>query len=677
MARQIGLFAMFIFIFCFYTGYSYADSSGNGRVNIPGMAVVTASSTEAAPEWAVMQRQLIKTMEEAIPFYLNRFTRRGGTLYGSGPWDDVAEMFYNWSLCYGIGADEKLLNTALEEFNALIRQSTNDNQLYKEFAKSDDWFHISEGLMAFYDLAIGDPAIPENVDRAKRFAGFYMNEDPECTKNYDPVNKLIPYISSGSKGPSENFGAEYMINYGHASLYPRVKENIEPYWGENPKRRKEITTIYNDVVNRCDVPVNLGAVGLVTNAYLYTGDEKYKKWVLEYVDAWIVRIKQNNGIIPDNIGQSGKIGEYRKGQWWGGFFGWSGRYSIHMIFSALTLATECANLVSGDPKYLYLLRSQIDVLLGNSKITKEGQLVVPYKYGSEGWYSYRPMRIFDLSHLWNESMDPSDWQRIEKVMNGSKYYPPGYSGQWGENMFDANDTQQYVPGEPFDCNYVPSEGDRNIDYPTEFPRIAYYAGKNPDWPLKIMKADYKEVVSRMEFMRNDTRDIYSINADDLYPNNPVITKGLIQVTMGAPQTVYNGGLLRARVRYYDIDRARPGLPSDVAALVERLEDKLTTVRLVNLSIADTRKLIIQAGAFGEHDFLDVKYQVVTLSTNRKKSIENKTIPVNSKYLAVVLPPSTTITLEMGMRRFVNKPAYAFPWQSDTTLINDFQRENPR
>lgn len=95
MKRQTGFFVVFIFIFCFYAGYSYADSSGKGPVNIPGMAVITASSTEAAPEWAVLQRHLIKTMEEAIPFYSNRFTRRGGTLYGNGPWDDVAEMFYN------------------------------------------------------------------------------------------------------------------------------------------------------------------------------------------------------------------------------------------------------------------------------------------------------------------------------------------------------------------------------------------------------------------------------------------------------------------------------------------------------------------------------------------------------------------------------------------------------
>lgn len=641
------------------------NSICKGQFKINGIAVIKATARETPPSWAVMERQLIKSMEDAVPTYLSKFTRRDGSLYGNGPWDDVTEMFYNWSLFYAIGADEVLFNTAIKEYNALVRQCTyRDDQLYKEFTRSDDWFHISEGLMAFYDIALGDPAIPENIARAKRFAGFYMNEDPECTANFDPVHKLIPYISSGSKGPQENFNTIYMINYGHSSLYPIVKETIKPGWEKDPKLRKEISDIYKNVVNRCDVPVNLGSVGLITNAYLYTGDEKYKRWILDYVDGWIARIKQNNGIIPDNVGQTGKTGEYRKGQWWGGFFGWTGRYSVHMIFSAATLASECAYLVSGNADYLYLIRSQIDNLLNNLKVSKEGQLLVPYKYGPEGWNSYRPVRISDLAHLWNESMDEGDWQKIEKVLAGSRYYPLAYSGRWGQNMYNVSDTQQYVPDAPFDCNFVPSEGDRNIDYPTEFPRLSYYAGRNPDWPYKILAADYKEVARRLEFMRTDPRDIYSINADDLYPNNPVITKGLTQVTMGAPQTVYNGGLLRARVRYFDTGRQRPGLPEDVAALVEKLEDKNTTVKLVNLNVADTQKLIIQAGAFGEHLFTEIKYQDVKVEgRDRKISVTDRTIAVNSKYVEVVLPPATSITLQLGMNRNVNKPTYAFPWHS--------------
>ena len=46
--------------------------------------------------------------------------------------------------------------------------------------------------------------------------------------------------------------------------------------------------------------------------------------------------------------------------------------------------------------------------------------------------------------------------------------------------------------------------------------------------------------------------------------------------------MYNGGLLMARLRYFDPQRRRPGLPSDVAALVESLADERAVLHLVNL-----------------------------------------------------------------------------------------------
>ena len=118
------------------------------------------------------------------------------------------------------------------------------------------------------------------------------------------------------------------------------------------------------------------------------------------------------------------------------------------------------------------------------------------------------------------------------------------------------------------------------------------------------------------------------------------------------------------MRYFDIDRVRPGLPEDVAALVEGLEADRTVVHLVNLSAIHTRKLIVQAGAFGEHAFNDVKY-TVQLDDNVLKEI---TAPVNNKYFAVELPPGTSVKLDIGTRRFVNKPSYAFPWHGDSVPI---------
>ena len=87
--------------------------------------------------------------------------------------------------------------------------------------------------------------------------------------------------------------------------------------------------------------------------------------------------------------------------------------------------------------------------------------------------------------------------------------------------------------------------------------------------------------------------------------------------LGAPHSVYHGGLLRATVRYYDKDLCRPGVPQDVGALVDKLTSDGVGIQLVNLNRNQTRNLIVQAGAFGEHEFTTVK-------------TESETQPVNSK-----------------------------------------------
>ena len=49
------------------------------------------------------------------------------------------------------------------------------------------------------------------------------------------------------------------------------------------------------------------------------------------------------------------------------------------------------------------------------------------------------------------------------------------------------------------------------------------------------------------------------------------------------------------------------MPLDVAALVDQLEPDSVGIRLVNLSGTETRNLIVQSGAFGEHQFTKVTY----------------------------------------------------------------------
>ena len=88
---------------------------------------------------------------------------------------------------------------------------------------------------------------------------------------------------------------------------------------------------------RGDVPINLTAAPLIANAFLYTADEKYRQWIVDYLGKWIELTQLNDGITPDNVGLSGKIGEYTGGQWWGGYYGWKWpRGGTDIVLATLT-----------------------------------------------------------------------------------------------------------------------------------------------------------------------------------------------------------------------------------------------------------------------------------------------------------------------------------------------------
>ncbi len=629
-----------------------------GQNQVSNIAQIRASAMGKAPAWAIMQKEVILAMEDAADFYWSRFTYQDGSTISEGPYDDLYEMFFNWPDFYIMGGDDRFFERALQAYNGITITNTPHppdsgdyfHRLYKEFPKHDDFFHISEGMTLFYNLFLGNPNLPANIDRACRFAGFYLNEDPEA-RNFDSTHTLIPSIFTGSKGPLKSSDAEYNLRYGHASLYPIITA-LEPDWHLDPKRKMEVQAIFDEVVTQSDVPVNLAATGLMTHAYLATGDQKYKTWVLNYVDAWMDRIDRNGGIIPDNIGINGKIGERRHGQWWGGLYGWYGRYGVMMMYAAMTVATECAYLLSGDEKYLGLLRTQIDQLMEKAITLENGQQLVPYRRNQEGWHSYRPMMIRDLAHLWHASMEDQDWNRIMAVRTGHKFRPLADEGIWGQNTLDHIDTLKYSPSSAFDWSKELTMGDRTMGK-SEYARLMYYAGENPNWPFEALQADYTEMSRRMEFMRNDPRPITEINKDDTYPNNPIITKALQQTTMGTPQTVYFGGLLRALVRYFDIGKKRPGLPQNIAALVTSISKESLGIDLINLDPVLERSVLIQAGAFGEHRFTSATWKGLD------QEVQARTL--TDKYVIIIMPPSTQISLELGIDRFVNDPSYRFPW----------------
>jgi hypothetical protein len=95
-----------------------------------------------------------------------------------------------------------------------------------------------------------------------------------------------------------------------------------------------------------------------------------------------------------------------------------------------------------------------------------------------------------------------------------------------------------------------------------------------------------------------------------------------------------------------------------------------------LSPFEAREVIVQAGAFGEHQFTKVKYQVRSDPealqpdhfTRPSFRLADRTANVNRKFFAVRLAPGTGLTLEMGITRFANRPGYVFPWHGDTIPV---------
>ena len=73
---------------------------------------------------------------------------------------------------------------------------------------------------------------------------------------------------------------------------------------------------------------------------------------------------------------------------------------------------------------------------------------------------------------------------------------------------------------------------------------------------------------------------------------------------GAPMHISHGGLKHATVRYYDGTLRRPGLSDAVAALVHSIGPDFVELELVNLDLVSPRRVVVQAGSFGEHRFVD-------------------------------------------------------------------------
>lgn len=602
-----------------------------------------------APAWALLEQQLLRHNSAAVERFAAKYidergylahTPRWGTL--DGP-DDAIETYWNWTLLHALGASDRVLELFklgqeghIKQYNEIrtkLTELAKNGSYHREFITQSDWFHTAEGMRAFLLQGLSDPNNDLYRERMKRFAAMYMGEDPDAP-NYDPVNKVIKSIWTGSKGP--------MLR--KATTYDWVGDPVPGIFHllHNPAGRGKMLDLeanYKKMLSHCDEYLdsvgdnflNPAATILGLNAYMLTGDEKYRKWVIDYMTAWKQRSEETGGMIPSNVGLNGKIGGEYNGQWWKGTYGWNftifdgelGETAHRGYFTDGTFpGFGNALLASGDPAFINVMRKQMALVYAQKKEVN-GRMQIPQMYGDPrgykhngppSWYHWTNRlhtdRLMEL-YLW--SMDRKDMEYIPASAAIGRGGGDGYA-----------------------------ESDRTSAW------LGYLEGKAPDFPEKALQADLQRIQHKMQMMREDETSADTRLADYLLDFNPATTNGLTNLMLGGYFSRGRIWVLHSRFRYFDPVKRRAGVPADVGALVEKLGAASATVTLVNTNPIEPRTVVVQAGGYGEHRFDSV-------------TAGGKTTPVNDSVVTVRLEPGSGAKVEFAMARYASRPTFAFPW----------------
>ncbi|MDA0345949.1 MAG: hypothetical protein O3C43_05905 [Verrucomicrobia bacterium] len=609
---------------------------------------LTVTTPMPAPNWALLEREVLKantaSIEEFCRVYLDErgyllHTPRNCSL--DGP-DDAIETFANMTLLPALGASKNIYQLFLKgqeghlrqykEVTSVTTKIARNSDYYKDFRRQTDWFHQGEGLRGFFFQPLFDPQDAIFQERIRRFAGFYMNEDPHAP-NYDPEVKIIRSIFNGSDGPLIGMATQedwmgdpvegrFILNHTSGGEMFDFMENYEL-----------MLSHFDGFGNSTgDNPLNLVTTILALNAYMLEHEPKYKDWLLEYVNAWKERIERNGGNIPSNIGLDGSIGGEFGGKWYGGTYGWDfsfwepayNKQQYHNnVHHGMWPGFANALLLTGDQRYIDVLRRQMDNLYAEKKV-ENGQTLIPRQYGI-GYDKTRPLKgPLPEGHMWDLEHERG------KEPKWYHYVPESY---WTPRM-----TEIYLWSmNRKDLERIPKKG-----------WIGFLEGEEPDYPEQALRRQLSIIRESMEELRNDPTTADTRLADWPAQYNPLEPMMELNRLMQGGYIAAKMYVLHCRVRYFDPAGYRAGLPEDVASLVTGMHEDWTKVTLVNINQVEARDVVLQTGGYGEHQCTRVETGETSLA-------------VNNNHFVVRLEPGAGAELTIYHDRYTNQPTLKFPW----------------
>lgn len=567
--------------------------------------VISVTQRMDPPAWAVKERELLSLNSRAAELFAQAYVLPNGEInvdyeHGGGveaP-DDMLEYVHKLPLLYALGADEVTWRLWWTVWQGSIKQCTKQGLFVNEMPKYLDWHHNGEHYQGFWLAALCAPDDPEYRRQSLKFASFFDGSH-SSVQNYDPQHHVTRSMLTGGAGP--------------------VLEPTEEHWGGG-----EAWTPWLDCVH--DGPINLVTTCFGTNAFMLTDDERHQKATLAYIDAWRRRARANGCIVPSIVLPDGSVPR----EWWGGVMGWDfTSYAFGGVFqvsSGPRAAWGNALLLTGDGSYFDCMRTLCDQIWQHRFRDSEGHLDLPSERGPQGWYgSQRKHRggprigvyASMLANIYLATMRKDDLARVLERREAH-----GYLGH----------------KHPF------YEGGSESDW------IAYLNGNNPGWPVKALDEAIEQAGKQVERLAAEAqrgpeakRSIAAARHWHVGQCGP-----LVNLMTGGVMPLWHGQLHHARFRYFDPERERPGIPPDCATLVESMADDKAVLVLVNTSKTKHRNVLIQTGAYAEHQCTDVRLE------------GDKPIAVDRSCFAVRLSPGTCARLTVRMKRYVNTPTLAVP-----------------
>jgi len=240
---------------------------------------------------------------------------------------------------------------------------------------------------------------------------------------------------------------------------------------------------------------------------------KYKVWLLEYVDAWLQRTLEKDGIIPSNVGLDGKIGGGAGG--WGFSVKWpqTGDKIHHLNNSRLAIAGfGNASLLTGDPRYLDVWRQMIHKVNAQARVIG-GVRTYPHSYGDQGRYNYTPnLSAPGAFDLWYWTMKPEDRRLLE---------------------LEATEIELLSTRAVF--REIPEAG-----------WIRFLERFNPKYPEETLRQDLDAIRQRVKGMRSDPTTPDTRLSEGPMKYNPALARNLTQLMLGGRRTapVLRAAILR-------------------------------------------------------------------------------------------------------------------------------------